>query len=187
MRVTLLVIVALAAAVLAGCGSSGGDTASSAAAITIPSGVHDFYGEAEAVLDQLPYQSWYTEVRRREDSVSRSARSKPKKSRPCPNPNGKPKPRRMIAKVGPECEKSSDRPVIDPNASEAEIALYRAGYVAPLTAIAEEDNFDKEGVACVEEAVESLPAKKVVTLGNGARKARAAILVSILTPCAGGE
>jgi len=183
-RVTLLAIVALAAAVLAGCGSS--DSGTVAGGFTVPSDVHDLYGEAEAILDQLPYQSWYTKCvigRIRKSVVPKEAEELAK----LPEAQRETKASKEIAGAGPECEKSSKRPVIDPNASETEIDLYRAGYVAPLAEIAKKDKFDESGIACVEEGVESLPANKVITLGNGARKAREAILVSILTPCASSE
>lgn len=184
MRVTLLAIVALAAAVLAGCGSSGGGTV--AGGFTVPTDVHDLYGEVESILDQLPYQSWYTKcvVSRVKKAVS------PKEAEELaglPESERESKASKVVAKAKLACEESSKRPVIDPNASEKELGLYRASYVSPLREIAEADKFDEAGVACVEEAVESLPAKKVITLGNGTRKARAAILVSILTPCASSK
>lgn len=188
MRVTLLVIVALAAAVLAGCGSSGGgDTASvNGQTVTVPSDVHGFYGELEAILAQFPYQSWYSNC-----VVSKTKKSlSPAEAEALsglPESKREAKEEAIISKAGPACEQSSKRPVIDPNASEEQIDLYRSGYLTPLREIAEKDKLGSEGAACVEEAVESLPAKKVITLGNGSRKAREAILVSILASCAGSE
>ncbi len=188
MRVTLLAIVALAAAVLAGCGSSGGDQTASlnGETVTVPSDVHGFYGELEAILAQFPYQDWYTKCVVSETKKSLSPAEAEELSN-LPEAKREAKEEAIISKAGPQCEKSSKRPVIDPNATEQQIALYRAGYLTPLREIAEGDKFDEEAVACVEEAVESLPSKKVITLGNGTRKAREAILVSILTPCASSE
>jgi hypothetical protein len=186
-RVTLLAIVALAAAVLAGCGSSNDQTASlNGETVTVPSDVHGFYGELEAILAQFPYQDWYAKcvVSTTKESLSPA---EAEKLSDLPEGKREAKEEAIISKAGPECEKSSKRPVIDPNATEQQIALYRAGYITPLREIAESDKFGEKGLACVEEAVEALPAKKVITLGNGARKAREAILVSILTPCASSE
>jgi hypothetical protein len=183
-RVTLLAIVTLAAAVLAGCGSSGDQTVGGG--FTVPSDVHGLYGEAEAILNQLPYQSWYTQcvVRGIRKSISPT---EAEKLAALPEAQREVKLEKELASAGPECEESSKRPVIDPNASDKEFDLYRSSYLAPLTEIAKEDNFDSEGISCVEEAVQELPTHQLIVLGNGARKAREAILVSILTPCASGE
>jgi hypothetical protein len=185
-RVTLLAIVALAAAVLAGCGSSGETASVNGQTVTVPSDVHGFYDELETILAQFPYQDWYSEC---VVSTTKKSLSPAEAEELSSLPEGKreAKEEAIISKAGPECEKSSSRPVIDPNATEQQLALYRTGYIAPLREIAESDKFSEAGLTCVEEAVEALPAKKVITLGNGARKAREAILVSILTPCASGE
>jgi hypothetical protein len=151
--------------------------------ITVPNDVHGLYGELEALLAQFPYQQWYSHcvVERVKKQVSPAGAEALEKL-----PEGKREARaeKIISKAGPACEESSSRPVIDPNASEKEIALYRSGYVGPLRELAEHDGLESEAVACVEEAVEGLPTPKVVTLGNGSRKAREAILLSIFKPCA---
>ena len=62
MRRWSLVLAALLAAALlaAGCGGSGGQTASAgSASVTVPSGVDTLKGELAAILDQFPYQHWY--------------------------------------------------------------------------------------------------------------------------------
>jgi hypothetical protein len=84
-RATLLVLVALAAAVLLlGCGSSGDQTASGG--FTVPGDVHGLSGELESVLDQLPYQHWYTRcvILEVENALSPA---KPKRFRNFPNPS----------------------------------------------------------------------------------------------------
>jgi len=183
-RATLLVIVALAAIVVAGCGSSGDQTQSfNGEQVTVPSDVHDVYGEVEAFLSQLPYQGWYTKcvVKRIRNTLS-SAEAEALAE--LPETERETKASRAINKAGPACEKSTDRPVIDPNASEKELALYRAGYLTPVRALAEENGMTSDQVSCVEEAFEELPDTKVIGLGNGSHKVREGILLSVFKPCA---
>jgi hypothetical protein len=183
-RVTLLVIVVLAAIVVAGCGSSGGQTASlNGEQVTVPSDVHDVYGEVEAFLDQLPYQGWYTKcvVKRVKNTLS-PAEAEALSELPESEREGKAT--GAITKAGPACEKSTNRPVIDPNASEKELALYRAGYLTPVRALAEENGMSSDQVSCVEEGFEELPDAKVIDLGNGSHKVREGILLSVFKPCA---
>lgn len=184
MRVTLLVVIALAAIVVGGCGSSGGQTASlNGEQVTVPSDVHDVYGEVEAFLDQLPYQGWYTKcvVKRVKNTLS-PAEAEALSELPESEREGKAT--RAITKAGPACEKSTNRPVIDPNASEKELALYRAGYLTPVRALAEENGMSSDQVSCVEEGFEELSDAKVVDLGNGSHKVREGILLSVFKPCA---
>jgi hypothetical protein len=183
-RITLLVIVAIAAILVAGCGSSGDQTTSvNGEQVTVPSDVHDVYGEVEAFLDQLPYQGWYTKcvVKRIRNTLS-PAEAEALSELPESEREGKSS--RAISKAGPACEKSTDRPVIDPNASEKELALYRAGYLTPVRALAEENGMSSDQVTCVEEGFEELPDTKVIGLGNGSHKLREGILLSVFKPCA---
>lgn len=185
MRATLLVIVvALVAALVAGCGSSGGQTASlNGETVTVPGDVHDVYGEVEAFLAQLPYQGWYTEcvIKHIKKSLS------PKEAEALaelPESEREGKASRAITKAGPACEKSTDRPVIDPNAPEKALNLYRAGYLTPVRDLAEENGMSSDQVSCVEEAFQELPTAKIVALGNGSHKVREGILLSVFKPCA---
>jgi hypothetical protein len=180
----LVIVVVLTAALVAGCGSSGGQTASlNGETVTVPSDVHGFYGELEALLAQFPYQAWYsrcvvTQVKKDLSPAEAEAFAK------LPESTRQSKATQIIGKAGPACEKSTGRPVIDPNAPEKEIALYRAGYIAPMRELAEKNGMSSEQVSCVEEGFEELPDAKVVELGNGSHKAREGILLSVFEPCA---
>jgi hypothetical protein len=182
-RATLLVIVALCAVaiVVVGCGSSGGGENE----VTVPSDVHDVYGEVEAILGQLPYQDWYRQcVARRVRNTVSQAQSESLAE--LPESKRATKATEAIAAAGPACEKSTGRPAIDPNASAKEFALYRASLVSGITELAEHEKLNSDQVTCVEEAVEELPQAKLVGLGNGTHKVREAILVSIIASCVGG-
>jgi hypothetical protein len=178
------VLIVLLAAVVAGCGGSGDQTASlNGETVTVPGDVHGFYGELEAILTQFPYQGWYdkcvvTQVKKELSPAEAEAFAK------LPESTRDSKATKIIAKAGPTCEKSTDRPLIDPNAPEAAIALYRAGYIAPLKELAERHGLSAEQVACVEEGVEELTGPKVVELGNGSDKVREAVILSVFEPCA---
>lgn len=180
MRRTLLVILALATAVVvAGCGSSGGGSDQ----VTVPSDVHDVYGEVEAILGQMPYQDWYREcvVRRVKKEVSpaegKSLTELPESKRGI-------KAKRAIAAAGPACEKSTGRPAINPDASEKEFTLYRASLVTQVKELAESEGLSSSQITCVGEGIEELPQTRLVALGNGSSKVREAILVSVIKSCA---
>jgi hypothetical protein len=183
-RATLLVFVALAAVVLAGCGGSGDQTASlNGETVTVPSDVHGFYGELEVLLAQFPYQDWYsrcvvTQVKKELSPAEAEAFAN------LPESTRESKATRIIAKAGPTCETATGRPVIDPNAGEAELALYRAGFLTPMRELAEGHGMSSGQVACVEEGIEELPGSKVVALGNGSHRVREGILLSVFEPCA---
>jgi hypothetical protein len=182
-RAILLVIVVLAVFV-AGCGGSGDQTASlNGETITVPADVHGVYGELEAMLAQFPYQRWYKRcvvAHVKKDLSPAEAESFGK----LPESTRESKAAKIIAKAGPACEKSTGRPVIDPNASEDQLSLYRAGYVAPMRELAEGHGLNSDQVSCVEEVVQELPAAKVIGLGNGSHKVREGILLSVFKPCA---
>lgn len=181
-RASLALTAVLVAAVLAGCGGSAGPSENQ---VTVPSDVHDAYGEVEAILGQLPYQDWY-----RECVISRVRKTvTPAESEPLaelPESKRAIKATEAIAAAGPACEKSAGRPAIDPNASEKEFALYRASLVTGITELAERHKLNSDQVTCVEEGVEELPPAKLIALGNGTHEVREAILVSIIASCAGG-
>jgi hypothetical protein len=184
-RAALLVIAALATGLLlAACGgSSGGQTESvGGGTITVPADVHGVFPELETLLAQFPYQRWYTDciVARVKKELSpeevEALEERPESSLAD-------KAKRIIAAAGPACEESSNRPVIDPNASAKELALYRAGYVERIRKVAETHGFEGAQVECVEQTVEELPGSEVVGLGNGTHQVREGILLSVLAHC----
>jgi hypothetical protein len=105
-RASLVVLASLAVAFLAGCGGGSGDRTASVgdATISIPSDVHGVKDELAALLQQFPYQRWYTTcVEKRFE-----ANGEPEKGESLDA---------ILAKVGAACENSSSRPLIDPNAT----------------------------------------------------------------------
>jgi hypothetical protein len=183
-RATLLVIVALAAVVVAGCGSSDQTVSvGNGQTVTVPADVHGVYGELEAILNQLPYQHWYTRcvVKRVEGVLSPSeaeALSELSES------EREQKAMQITSKAGPACEKSTARPVIDPNASSQELDLLRAGYVTSMKSLSEANGLTPAQTACVERGFEELPDTKLIAIGNGTEKSREGILLSVFKPCA---
>lgn len=188
MRVTLLVIVALATGLLfAACGSSGGQTESvGGATVTVPADVHGLYPELETILDQLPYQGWYTRcvvARVKKELSTKEVEALERTS----ESSGAGKAEQVISAAGPACEKSSKRPLVDPNASADELALYRAGLVEKIGKIAEAKGFKSPGIECVGQEVEGLPRDQVIALGNGTHRVREGILLSVLAHCVKAE
>ena len=187
MRATLLVIAALATGLLlAACGGSGSKTESvGGATVTVPGDVHGVYPELEALLAQFPYQGWYTKcvITRVKNELSPSEVEALEQK---PESSGAGKAEEIIAAAGATC-KESKRPLIDPNASEKELALFRAGFVEPLKGEAEKHGFEGAQIECVERTVEELPTGKVVGLGNGTDAVRKGILLSVLAQCVKAE
>jgi hypothetical protein len=188
-RATLLVIAALATGLLlAACGSSsGGQTQSvGGAVVTVPTDVHGIYPELETLLAQFPYQRWYTNcvIARAKKELS------PKEAEALnqnPESSGVGKAEQIIAAAGSACKKSSKRPLVDPNASEKELALFRAGFVGRLRGIAEAHGFEGAQLECVGQTVEELPTGKVLGLGNGTQQVREGIELSVLAQCVNPE
>ncbi len=167
---------------LAACGSSGGKTESvGGATVTVPADVHGVYPELEALLAQFPYQGWYTKCvigRVRNELSPQEVEALEEK----PESSGAGKAEEIIAAAGATCKKSK-RPLIDPNATEKELALFRAGFVEPLRSEAEKHGFEGAQLGCVEQTVEALPVGKVIGLGNGTDAVRKGILLSVLAQC----
>jgi hypothetical protein len=184
-RATLLIIVALAAVVVAGCGGSSDRTlsAGNGQTVTVPSDVHGAFGEIEAVLDQLPYQRWYTHclIHRVKAGLSPS---EAERLTELSGSEGEEKAGQLIVKAMPACEKAAGRPTVDPNASPQELDLLRANYVPSMTQLAGANGLDEEQVACVASNAEELPDKQVVAMANGSHKVREGILLSVFEPCA---
>jgi hypothetical protein len=184
-RATLLVIAALGTGLLlAACGSSGGGQTESVegGTITVPADVHGVYSELEALLAQFPYQHWYTncvEARVKKELSPKEAEALDQN----PESSGVGKAEQIIAAASAACKESSKRPLIDPNASDKELALFRAGFVGRLRGIAETHGFEGAQLECIEQTVEELPTGKVVGLGNGTRHVREGIELSVLAQC----
>lgn len=183
-RASLALIVVLAAALLAGCGGSSGD--SGGQTITVPSGTHGLYGELGAILDQLPYQSWYTkcvvgQVKAKLTPAEAEALGE------LPEAERDKKAFGVIAAAGPTCEHSHDRAVVDPNATSKELDLLRSGYVASQTAVAEEHGAGPTQTACVRKGFEELPDKAVIGIADAPDKVREGILLSVFKPCASAK
>jgi hypothetical protein len=188
-RATLLVIAALATGLLlAACGSSGDQTQSVGGAIvTVPSDVHGIYPELESLLAQFPYQRWYTTCVLARAKKELSPKEAEALNQQGPESSGVAKAEEIIAAAGSACRKSSKRPLVDPNASEKELALFRAGFVGRLRGIAEAHGFEGAQLECVGQTVEELPAGKVVGLGNGTQHVREGIELSVLAQCVKAE
>lgn len=184
MRATSLAIFALLAVVAAGCGGSADETVSlGGQTVTVPADAHGVYAELEAILDQLPYQSWYTRcvigrVEKTLDPAAAEALSG------LPESEREQKAMQITGKAGPACEEQIDRPVVDPNASSKELGLLRAGYVTSMKSLAEANGLTPAQTACVERGFEAIPDQQIIDIGNGSEKVREGILLSVFKPCA---
>jgi len=181
--VALFVVLVAAALAVAGCGGSSDQTVSiGEETITVPSDTHGVYAELEAILDQLPYQSWYAkcvvgEVEKVLSPSEAEALSE------LPTSERERKAMEITAKAGPTCEQRHHRPVVDPNATTKELDLLRAGYVTSMTAVAESHGASPTQTACIEKGFENLSPKALVGIGNGTTKVREGILLSVFKPC----
>jgi hypothetical protein len=179
------IVVVLLAAAVAGCGGSGDQTLSvgNDQTITVPGDVHGFYGELEAILDQFPYQRWYT------DCVVRASKHLPSPAEAealseLSESEREQKVAQVTGKASPACEKAIGRPVIDPNASSDELDLLRGGTIPAMTELAEANRFTSAQVACVQNGFEKMSDKALIELRNGTEKVREGILLSVFKPCA---
>jgi hypothetical protein len=184
----LTLLVVLAAGALAGCGGGSDDPTASVGGetITVPSDAHGVYGELEAILDQLPYEAWYTrcvihQVRKNLSPSQAEALSE------LPEDEREAKALQVISGAGPTCQASSHRPLIDAQASRKELDLLRAGFASSMRSLAESGGAQADQVACVEAAVEKLQQSELIEAIDGSKKAREGILLSILDPCATGK
>jgi hypothetical protein len=188
LRVALALIAVLAAPVLAGCGGGSADQTSSVGkeTITVPGDTHGVYAELEAILDQLPYQSWYTRcvVGQVEKVLSPD---EAEELAELPEAEREEKALQITSKAGPICEAEFHRPMIDPNASSKELDLLRAGYVTSMKAVAKSNGASAAQAACIERGFEKLPEKELIAIGNGSKTVREGILLSVFKPCASGN
>jgi hypothetical protein len=183
-RASLSLIVVLAALVVAGCGGGSGDQTATLGdeTLTMPSDVHGFYGELEVILDQLPYEAWYskcvvTEVQKSISPAEAEVLAElPEKER-------EEKATEATSLAGPICESEHRLPVVDPNASSKELDLLRAGYVGSMKSVAESKGASPSQAACVEEGFEQLPDEELIAVVNGAKTVREGILLSVFKPC----
>jgi hypothetical protein len=183
-RATLLVIAALAAGLLlAACGGSGSDTSDlGQATVTVPSDVKGVIPELEALLAQYPYQRWYTHC-----IVKTTKRELTPAELEATESSGAANAEKIIAAAGPACRKKIHRPVIDPNASEEQLEILRAGFVEQLTSGAEGKGFEGKRLECVRRLAEELPSPEVVALVEGTHRAHEGILVAVLAHCVKAE
>jgi hypothetical protein len=186
LRATLALIVVLAAGLLAGCGGSGAGGGSGGQTITVPGGTHGVYAELRAILDQLPYQSWYTrcvvgQVRRKlTPAAAESLGDLPEVERD-------EKAFGIIAAAGPTCERRHGRAIVDPNATPQELDLLRDGYVTSQTEVAEANGASPSQTECVRKGFEALPDKAIIGIANAPDKVREGILLSVFKPCASSK
>jgi hypothetical protein len=188
-RAALALIAVLCAGVLAGCGGSSGDQTVSVGkeTITVPGDTHGVYAELGAILDQLPYRPWYAKcvVAQVEKVLSPT---EAEELAELPESEREAKATQITSQAGPVCEaKRPDRPVIDANASAKELDLLRAGYVSSMKAVAESNGANPSQTACIESGFQQLPEKELIAIGNGTKKVREAVLLSIFKPCASGK
>jgi hypothetical protein len=182
-RASLALIAVLAVAALAGCGGSSDQTVSLGdQTITVPGDTHGVYAELEAILDQLPYQRWYTRCVVGQVKEVLSPSEAEDLSR-LPESQRERQAMEITSKAGPACERQHHRPVVDPNATAKELDLLRAGYVTSMTAVAESHGASPTQTACIKEGFENLSPKQVIGIGNGTTKVREGILLSVFKPC----
>jgi hypothetical protein len=184
----LILLVVLATGALAGCGGASDDPTASVGGetITVPSDTHGVYGELEAILDQLPYEAWYTkcvvdQVRKNLSPSEAEALSE------LPEDEREGKALQVISGAGPTCQASRHRPMIDAHASRKELDLLRAGFASSMRGLAESGGAEADQLVCVESAVEKLGQNELIEAIDGSKKVREGILLSILDPCATGK
>jgi hypothetical protein len=187
-RAVLALLAVLAAAALAGCGGGSDDQTVSVGeeTITVPGDTHGVYAELSAILDQLPYRPWYTkcvigEVEKVLDPKEAEALAE------LPEAEREAQAMQITSQAGPACEAKHGGPVIDPNASAEELDLLRAGYVTSMKAVAESHGASPSQITCVETGFQQLPEKELIEIGNGTKKVREGILLSIFKPCASSK
>jgi hypothetical protein len=177
-RVVLALLAVLVTAAVAGCGGSGDQSA----AITLPEGTHGVYGELEAILDQLPYEAWYSKCVVDQVKKNLSA-EEAKELAELPEDEREEQAVQITSQAGPACEAEHHLPVVDPHATAKEFELLRAGYVSSMTALAESHGASSDQIACVEQGFEELPQKELIAVVNGAKTVREGILLSVFKPC----
>jgi hypothetical protein len=187
-RASLSLLVLLAALVVAGCGGGSGDQTATLGdqTITVPSDVHGFYGELEAILDQLPYEAWYAKCVITETKKSISPEEAEVLAE-LPEEEREEKATEATSAAGPICEAKHRLPVVDPKASPKELALLRAGYISSMKSVAESKGATPGQAACVEEGFEELPDEELIAVVNGSKTVREGILLSVFKPCTKAE
>lgn len=183
-----LLAVVLVALVVAGCGGGSGDATATIGGetITVPSDVHGFYGELEAILDQLPYEAWYAKCVITETKKSISPEEAEVLAE-LPEEEREEKATEATSAAGPICEAKHRLPVVDPNASPKELDLLRAGYVSSMKTVAESKGATPNQATCVEEGFEELPDQELIAVVNGSKTVREGILLSVFKPCTKAE
>jgi hypothetical protein len=185
LRARLSLISVLTAVAVAGCGGSSDDPTTATPGdqtFTVPSDVHGVYAETEAILDQLPYEAWYTkcvveQVKKVLGPEQAEALAE------LPEAERDEKATAIASQAGPACEAQHHLPIVDPNASSKELDLLRAGYVTSMKAVAESNGASADQATCVEQGFEELPEKELIAIGNGSKTVREGILLSVFKPC----
>jgi len=188
-RVLLALTAVLCAGALVGCGGGSGDQTVSVGkeTITVPGDTHGVYAELTAILDQLPYRPWYAKCVVGEVEKALSPKEAEELAE-LPEAEREAKATEITSQAGPVCEaKQPQRPVIDASASAKELDLLRAGYVTSMKAVAESNGANPSQTACIESGFQKLPEKELIAIGNGTKKVREGILLSIFKPCASGK
>ena len=128
-RALLALIAVILVAALAGCGgnSDSGTVGSGSEAFTVPSDVHGLYGELGAILDQLPYEAWYSKCVIAEVKKTLGPKQA-EELEGLPEEERERKAVEVISGAGPACEARHHLPVIDVHASTKELDLLRAGF-----------------------------------------------------------
>lgn len=187
-RAVLALTAVLVAAALVGCGGGSGDATATIGegTITVPSDVHGVYGEVEAILDQLPYEAWYSKCVVAQVKKNLSPREAEALSG-LPEKEREQKATLVVSQAGPTCQARHHLPVVDPNATGEELDLLRAGTADSMKTLAESHGATEDQVACVEAGFSELPDAKVIAIVNGTKKVREGILLSIFKPCASSK
>lgn len=182
-----LALLALLAALVAGCGGGSEDQVASVGdeTITVPGDAHGVYGELEAILDQLPYEAWYAkcvvaQVKKNLSPDEAEALAE------LPEAERDEKAMQVTSQAGPTCKARHHLPVVDPHASPKKLDLLRAGYVSSMKAVAESKGATAGQATCVERGFEELSDKELVAVIDGAKTVREGILLSVFKPCATG-
>jgi hypothetical protein len=185
-RVALALVCVLAAGLVAGCGGSDGNTVGTdGETFTVPSNTHGLYGELEAILDQLPYEAWYTKCVVNQVKKTLSPEEAEALAQ-LPEYERDQKAVLVTSRAGPACEAKHHLPVIDPDASSKELDRFRAGFASSMAVLAEEIGGTDDQIACVENGIKELPEKELIAVINGAMTVREGILSSVFKPCSTG-
>jgi hypothetical protein len=179
--------VAVALALLvAGCGSSGDQTATIGTSEVTISGDEDPQTFSEVVgllLDKTPYQSWYSrclegEIEKRLSDAEEDELLDLSKA------EAEGRLTELMLPAGKACQQEGRR-YIDPNASAEELDLLRSSEQTGLGLVLRQQGASASLVACLERGVGNLPNDELVELIEGSLRTREALLEGIGEGCEG--